>query len=94
MSNTVPAETEAEARARHLQRHVARQQVATPLSLLIFAAASVLGATIAKPTLRQINDDYLTVYTPVGTTIGFYWIVLFALLVGQYVFAQLGTAQQ
>lgn len=58
-------------------------QVATPLSLLVFIVAAVLGQTVAHPTMREISDNYLTVMTPLSSIIGGYWTVLGCLLVGQ-----------
>lgn len=80
---TVPLTSEADAHTRKLQRHVARQQIATPLSLLIFIVAATLAQTVAKPSMKDISDTYLTVLTPTSTTVAFYWIALFVLLVGQ-----------
>lgn len=80
---TVPPTSEADAHTRHLQRHAARQQIATPLSLLVFIVAATLAQTVANPSLKQISDEYLTVLTPTSTTVGGYWVVLGVLLVGQ-----------
>jgi hypothetical protein len=82
-SETVPPTSEADAHTRHLQRHVARQQIATPLSLLIFIVAATLAQTVAHPSIKEISDEYLTVLTPTSTTIGGYWCLLGILLVGQ-----------
>lgn len=82
-SSGIPPSEEEEERILHLQRHAARQQIATPLSLLVFIVAAVLGSTVAHPSLKEISDTYLTVLTPTSNTIGGYWIVLGCLLVGQ-----------
>lgn len=80
---TVPPASEADAHTRHLQRHAARQQIATPLSLLVFIVAATLAQTVANPSMKEISDTYLTVLTPTSTTVAGYWCLLLILLVGQ-----------
>ncbi|ORY43255.1 hypothetical protein BCR35DRAFT_297473 [Leucosporidium creatinivorum] len=82
---TVPPTSESDAHTRQLQRHVARQQIATPLSLLIFIVAATLAQTVAKPSLKEISNTYLTVLTPNSATVGAYWVALGVLLVGHCV---------
>ena len=72
MATTTPVHTEAD--TRRLNRHIARAQVATPLSLLVFIVAAVLAQTVAHPTMREISDNYLTVMTPLSSIIGGYWV--------------------
>ncbi|KAK4053344.1 hypothetical protein OIO90_003956 [Microbotryomycetes sp. JL221] len=74
-----------ERRRRRLQRHAARAQVASPLSLCLFVIAAVLSVTVAKPNIGQINENNLTILTPLTSAVGMYWIVLFVLLVGHCV---------
>ncbi|KAM0787221.1 hypothetical protein ACM66B_006459 [Microbotryomycetes sp. NB124-2] len=74
-----------ERRTRRLQRHAARAQIASPLTLCLLVIGAILSATVAKPSLGQISERNLTVLTPYTSAIGFYWIVLFVLLLGHCV---------
>ncbi|KAI5477359.1 hypothetical protein MNV49_006501 [Pseudohyphozyma bogoriensis] len=66
-----------------LQRTLGRLQLLQPLSLLIFIGAALISALAAKPSLRTISDEYLTILTPSTPLIGLYWLVIFVLLLGQ-----------
>ncbi|SCV67283.1 BQ2448_5929 [Microbotryum intermedium] len=74
------------------RRHFARSQVALPISLLVFIIASLLSSLIAKPTLAEVSELYLTVMTPATKLIGFYWLVIASLLVGQAILLGVGPA--
>ncbi|SGY97498.1 BQ5605_C035g11408 [Microbotryum silenes-dioicae] len=65
------------------QRRFARSQIALPISLLVFIIASLLSSLVAKPTLAEVSELYLTVMTPATKLIGLYWLVIASLLVGQ-----------
>ena len=65
-----------------IERTIARASVATPLALLVFVAATLIGSLVAKPSLAEISRDYLTILTPNENLIGIYWLVLGLLLLG------------
>lgn len=73
----------AERENARLTRRLARIQLLSPLSLLVFIAASAIGVLVPRPSIRQISDDYLTIFTPSSQLIGLYWAVIALLLIGQ-----------
>ncbi|KAK4048900.1 hypothetical protein OIV83_004456 [Microbotryomycetes sp. JL201] len=81
----IDPEEQQERRTRRLQRHAARAQIASPLTLCLLVVGAILSATVAKPSLGEISERNLTVLTPYTSAIGFYWIVLFVLLLGHCV---------
>ncbi|KDE03646.1 hypothetical protein MVLG_05896 [Microbotryum lychnidis-dioicae p1A1 Lamole] len=74
------------------QRRFARSQIALPISLLVFIIASLLSSLVAKPTLAEVSELYLTVMTPATKLIGLYWLVIASLLVGQAILLGVGPA--
>ncbi|KAL8281341.1 hypothetical protein RQP46_006375 [Phenoliferia psychrophenolica] len=67
---------------RSIDQSIARASVATPLALVVFTGATLIGALVAHPSLAEISRDYLTILTPNENWIGIYWLVLSVLLVG------------
>ncbi|SCZ96143.1 BZ3500_MvSof-1268-A1-R1_Chr8-1g10033 [Microbotryum saponariae] len=74
------------------QRQFARSQIALPISLLVFIITSLLSSLVAKPTMAEVSELYLTVMTPATKLIGLYWLVIASLLVGQAILLGVGPA--
>lgn len=94
MPTSIPqavATTPEEHRLLSLQKSLSQQQIALPLSLLVFTVSALLSAILPHPNIKQISDEYLTVMTPKSTLIGFYWIVLVVLILGQIVLLAVGS---
>jgi len=59
-----------------------RLQILTPISILLSLAANLVAALAINPSLKRINDDYITILTPRASLIGAYWLLLYVLQIG------------
>jgi hypothetical protein len=87
-SSPTPAELE----LTSLQKHLARSQVAAPLTLLVLIVSALLCSLLASPSLAQVSEQYVTVLTPRTVLIGGYWLVLATLLLGHSLLLAVGTS--
>ncbi|PWN35325.1 uncharacterized protein FA14DRAFT_120209 [Meira miltonrushii] len=65
-----------------LQRHLARVQIITPLSILLNLASLVVCSILIHPSLKEIHETHITQFTPNPNFILLYWGVLFLLQIG------------
>lgn len=65
-----------------LQRHLARVQIITPLSILLNLASLAVCSILIHPGLKEIHETHITQFTPNPNFILLYWGVLFLLQIG------------
>jgi len=63
-------------------KQLIRLQILTPISVLLTVAANLVAGLAISPTLGEISDDYLTIFTPTKYWIGAYWLLLYILQIG------------
>lgn len=70
-------------------RRLGSRSVPAPLRIVRRCPSSLcpcaVCGVVAHPSIADINDQYLTLLTPLTSFIGAFWLVLFVLLVGQAV---------
>lgn len=65
-----------------VQKHLARVQIITPLSILLNLTSLVVCSILIHPGLKEIHETHITQFTPNPNFILLYWGILFLFQIG------------